>query len=344
VPRVPGLRRPRWPLAVAGVFAAILAAFTYGWERQSGYYAIWPDEAHSAAAYLEVPGGHPPAANSGFYFVDVHVLQTNLVEEEYFRHFVSGADLIPSTQEVPPGESETQRVQQDYTAMADSQQVAQAVAERALGMHVGFDSRGVVVMDVAPHDPAAGAGVQPGSTLVAINGRRVRDVHQLEAASRAIMPGQVARYTFAPGGTKRIRTVAAPSSRGKHAIIGIGIGEQVQITHLPVHVRFLIHDIGGPSAGLAFALEIYDSLSGRHLLRGHRIAVTGQLDLDGSVQPIGGATQKTLGAIQAGADTFVVPAGSNYRDAVAAAHGRLRVIPVKSFAQALQAIKALPPV
>ena len=73
--------------------------------------------------------------------------------------------------------------------------------------------------------------------------------------------------------------------------------------------------IGGPSAGLAFALEIYDSLSGRHLLRGHKIAVTGELDLAGGVHEIGGVNQKTIGAINAGADTFLVPAGDNFKDA-----------------------------
>ena len=87
--------------------------------------------------------------------------------------------------------------------------------------------------------------------------------------------------------------------------------------------------IGGPSAGLAFALEIYDSLSGRHLLDGHKIAVTGELDLGGGVHAIGGVKQKTVGAIDAGADTFIVPRGDNARDAQAAADGRIRVIGVK---------------
>ena len=80
-------------------------------------------------------------------------------------------------------------------------------------------------------------------------------------------------------------------------------------------VSFSTRRIGGPSAGLAFALEIYDSLSGRHLLDGHKIAVTGELDLAGGVHAIGGVKQKTIGAIDAGADTFLVPAGDNLRDA-----------------------------
>ena len=92
----------------------------------------------------------------------------------------------------------------------------------------------------------------------------------------------------------------------------MAIGDDVHIGHIPVHVHFSTGGIGGPSAGLAFALEIYDSLSGRHLLRGHKIAVTGELDLVGDVNEIGGVKQKTIGAIDAGADTFLVPGGDNF--------------------------------
>ena len=71
-------------------------------------------------------------------------------------------------------------------------------------------------------------------------------------------------------------------------MIGVSIGDAVTLGHIPVPVHYTISGIGGPSAGLAFALEIYDSLSGRHLLDGHKIAVTGELDLAGGVHEIGG--------------------------------------------------------
>jgi len=109
-------------------------------------------------------------------------------------------------------------------------------------------------------------------------------------------------------------------------------------------VRISTPGIGGPSAGLAFALEIYDSLSHRQLLHGHKVAVTGELDLRGGVHGIGGVQQKTIGAIDAGADTFVVPTGDNERDARKAADGRIRIIGVRTFAQAVAAIRSLKPV
>jgi PDZ domain-containing protein len=98
--------------------------------------------------------------------------------------------------------------------------------------------------------------------------------------------------------------------------------------------------VGGPSAGLAFALDVLDVL-GRDVDRGYTIAATGQIGLDGSVLPIGGAAQKAIGVRRSGVDVFLVPAGDNARDARRHA-GHVRVIPVQSFQQALRALATLP--
>lgn len=336
------LRRPRWPWIVFIILAVIVAGLVYGWTSQSGYYAIWPDKAHAADQYVHVPNGKMPSGDSGFYFVDVHILEANRIEEQYFKHLVTGAELIPVESERPAGQSQEQWAKADQLAMDSSQRVAQAVAEHALGMKVGIKNLGLTVTYVDPHYPAAKAGVQPGEILKAIDGRPIMTESDLEEATKGVGAGDTASYQFSGLGTRRIRTVADPGTgRG---IIGIGIADAARITHIPVHVSFSTQNIGGPSAGLAFSLEIYDSLSGRHLLDGHRIAVTGELGLDGTVSPIGGVQQKTLGAISAGADTFIVPNGENYRDAKAEAHGRIRIIGVSSFAQALRVIRHLPPV
>jgi len=98
--------------------------------------------------------------------------------------------------------------------------------------------------------------------------------------------------------------------------------------------------VGGPSAGLPFALDVYEQL-GHRIDKGLKIAATGELDLDGSVGPIGGVKQKTFGARAAGVDVFLVPAGDNAVEARRYAGG-LRIIPVESFQQALHALATLP--
>jgi Lon-like protease len=339
------LRRLRraWP-AVVGIVALIVAvALLWAWRTPSGYFVLWPDKAHPAADYLHVPDGKPPASGTGFYFVDVHELEANKLEEFWGRHLVNGATLIPDREVVVPGESEKQRVKQDFQAMDTSQLVAEAVAEKALGRNVVIRHLGALVEQVSPGLPAAKAGVEAGEVITAVDGHRVRSAQDLIRFTGGLDPGDSAAYTFGHEGTKRLRTVA--SSDGKHrAIIGVAIGDDIRIGHIPVKVHYTIRGIGGPSAGLAFALEIYRSLSpDRGLLEGHKIAATGELELSGRVLPIGGARQKAIGAIDAGADTFLVPAGANAHDARAAAHGRLRIIAVRSFRGALAAIRGLKP-
>ena len=133
-----------------------------------------------------------------------------------------------------------------------------------------------------------------------------------------------------------IRTVAEPKTN--RAIVGIALETAVDI-HLPIDVRINAGDVGGPSAGLAFALDILQEL-GRNVVHGHKIAATGEILPDGSVGPIGGIKQKTIGAREAHVDAFLVPAGENAREARRYAHG-LRIIAVESFPQALRALATL---
>jgi PDZ domain-containing protein len=108
---------------------------------------------------------------------------------------------------------------------------------------------------------------------------------------------------------------------------------------LPLKITIDAGGVGGPSAGLAFALDILQEL-GRNIAHGHKIAATGELGLDGTVGPIGGVKQKTLGVRKAGVDIFLVPAGDNSREARRYADG-IRIVPVKNFAQALRALATL---
>jgi Lon-like protease len=338
----PAMRKPRWPMMLAIVCAVAAATVTWAWNTDSGYYAFLPDEAHPTAPIIKVPGEKPQAPGSGLYFVDVSILKANEVQRLWAEHLVDGATLVPSDHILAPGENEQQRLRSDQRAMADSKTTAQVVAERALGMDVKIDKLGAQITALAPGYPAEKAGVKPGQIITKAQGRPVDDAAQLVDALAPVKPGQPITLTFSDGSTRTMTTVKAPDDPG-HAIVGIDIGDAVKVAHVPVKTTISTPGIGGPSAGLAFALEIYDALSNRTLLHGHKVVATGELDLAGGVHEIGGVEQKTVGAIEAGADTFLVPKG-NYKDAVAAADGRIKVISVSSFKQAVDAIRTLQPV
>jgi PDZ domain-containing protein len=139
--------------------------------------------------------------------------------------------------------------------------------------------------------------------------------------------------------TVRLKTVQSAADPG-HAFIGITASQSAKI-NLPIRVSIDLPRVGGPSAGLAFALEVMERL-GKNVTHGYRVAATGEMELNGDIGAIGGVEQKTYGARQAGADVFLVPAdGGNAREARRYA-GSLPIIPVRTFAQALRALATLP--
>jgi len=136
-----------------------------------------------------------------------------------------------------------------------------------------------------------------------------------------------------------VKTVADPANPTR-AIVGVLVDQSANVK-LPVPVQIDTQGVGGPSAGLAFALDLMEEL-GRDVDHGYRVAATGEIALDGSVGPIGGVEQKTIGARRSHVDVFLVPAGDNAREARRYAGG-LRIIPVDSFRQALRSLATLPP-
>jgi PDZ domain-containing protein len=135
-----------------------------------------------------------------------------------------------------------------------------------------------------------------------------------------------------------LATAQDPREPGR-AIVGVAATQDATI-RLPVSVRIDAGDVGGPSAGLAFALDVLEEL-GRDVDHGRKIAVTGEIELDGDVLPVGGVEQKTIGARRTDVDVFVVPAGDNAAEARRHA-GDVRIVAVRNFQQALRALATLP--
>ena len=136
-----------------------------------------------------------------------------------------------------------------------------------------------------------------------------------------------------------VGTIADPR-RPARPIVGILVDQDAKI-ELPFDVDIDLGQVGGPSAGLPFALEIARML-GRDVTHGCTIAATGELALDGSVHSVGGLKQKTIGARRSHVDVFLVPAGENAVEARRYAED-VPIIPVKSFQQALRRLTTNPP-
>ena len=224
--------------------------------------------------------------------------------------------------------------------MKTSQQIAGAVALRSLGCKVKAVDSGALVDGVSPGLPADGK-LEPTDVIVAVDGKPVtlsrdadpRDARTARRPDRPVHdpPRRQDEDGRDPDGRSE-RHLEAGDRRHLRRAGRVDPPADPRLDRRGRRRR--------TSAGLAFALEVLEKL-GHNVDRGNKIAATGEIYLNGAVGPIGGIKQKTIGAREAGVDAFLVPAGQNATDAKRYADG-LRIIPVKSFQQALRALATLP--
>jgi PDZ domain-containing protein len=330
------------PLQLVGAGLLLLViTLVILWQVPSNDFILLPDRAHAVAPFVSVEGGHKPSGPGGIYYVDVFEKRASLLEQLFPDVLHDGASLVPATSLVPPGTNDRAMEQAQLREMTRSQQIAAAVALRQLGYHVVARPNGVIVDTVFADTHAVGKLI-PTDVIVSVDGKPVRTVAGLHEVLGRLKIGAVVRLGVQRGNRRilvSVRTVASPD-RVPRPIVGFLPDQSVDI-QLPISVHIDVRGVGGPSAGLAFALQVMEEL-GRNVDRGYRVAATGQIEPDGSVTAIGGVKQKTFGVREAKADVFLVPAGDNATEAKRYAHG-LRIVPVKTFQQALHALATLPP-
>jgi Lon-like protease len=315
-------------LGVAGLAATLLL-----WALPAEEFVFEPGSAKPLDDRVEVEGARPVGAGD-VYYVDVFVRRTSRLEDLFPMLLPDGADVVPEEELLPPGTTEADRDRQTSADMQRSELVASAVALQALGYEVEATPTGAVVISVAHDVPAAGK-VEPGDVIVAVDGVAVRTPDDLRAQIGKREPGDPVELTVLRGKeTVRIRTKTVPTpGEPTRPIIGIRVDQEADI-ELPIDIDIDLGQVGGPSAGLAFGLEIARML-GRNVTKGCEIAATGELALDGTVLPVGGLKQKTIGAEETGVDVFVVPAGENAAEARRHAED-LEIMAVESYQQALR--------
>jgi PDZ domain-containing protein len=336
------VRRLVKPLAIAAatLFVAAVALFIYAQIALSSSYLLLPDKPHSLGALVKVHGGHVDK-KGGIYFVDVIEQQATLAQRYLPFLRGDGASLVPRQDVVPNNVSTRLQARLDRAAMARSKKIAAAIALENLGYKVVVRPRGVLVGQVEAGFPAANK-LLPGDVITAVDGRPALTESRVLALITRHHVGQLVKLTFIRNGHEHqvtVRTVASPYEPHR-PVVGVVISQAAAIK-LPIKVEIDPGNVGGPSAGLAFALELTEKL-GPDIDHGYRIAATGELELDGSVVGIGGVEQKVIGARKAGIQVMLVPAGDNAKTARRYA-GAMKIIPVKSFQQALHDLATLPP-
>ncbi|MFB6620227.1 PDZ domain-containing protein [Streptomyces sp. NPDC056367] len=238
----------------------------------------------------------------------------NLLEAVY--GWLAGDNIVvPHENLYPDGKTDEQSTQENAEEFSQSQQSAKVAALKQLGIPV---TARVIVASVVKDSPSDGK-LHAGDVIKAVDGTPVTAPEDVAKFVTKHKPGDPVEFTIVPaaeaaeaakanreatGSTKIVITAGKAEGDG-HAIVGIRAGTDHTF---PFTIDIKLADVGGPSAGLMFALGIVDKLTPEDLTGGKFVAGTGTIDDTGKVGPIGGIQMKTIGARKAGAQYFLTPA------------------------------------
>lgn len=245
--------------------------------------------------------------------------------------------VIPMDAIYPPDQTQQQREDENQAEMVDSQQEAIAAAFTQMGE----DVTDLKVDKIVDGSPATGK-LKVGDIIVSLNGTPIQSVTQLRAALAKNGVSKPATFVYLRNkvtGTTQITPVLSGTSTStvRVPIIQI-VGSAVY--NFPFKVTIKLNDVGGPSAGMMFALGVYDKLNPVNLTGGRKIAGTGTIDSTGVVGPIGGIRQKMIGARDAGAEYMLIPA-DNCDEAYGNIPQGLRGFSVTTMTDALAVLKVV---
>ncbi|TFD73803.1 YlbL family protein [Cryobacterium gelidum] len=240
--------------------------------------------------------------------------------------------VLPIDQVFPANVSTEQRDARSSADMINSQQDAIAAALT----HLGYDYPTTVSVASLPDGSPAQGVIEPNDQISAVNGTQVSSVQELRVALQTNGADTAASLDIVRGGVAQTVSVTPIDNDGT-----IVAGVNVSVAYdFPFQVQIQLDKVGGPSAGLMFALGIIDKLTPGKLQGGENVAGTGTIDQSGSVGPIGGIRQKLHGAVENGANWFLAPA-DNCNEVTGNIPDGLTVLSVATLDEALTALDAI---
>ncbi|WP_105036136.1 YlbL family protein [Cryobacterium aureum] len=240
--------------------------------------------------------------------------------------------VLPIDQVFPENISTEQRDARSSADMINSQQDAIAAALT----HLGYDYPTTVSVVSLPDGSPAARVIEGEDQITAVNGTPVANVAELRAALQVNGADNAASIDIVRGGVAQTVSVTPIDNDGT-----IVAGVNVSVAYdFPFEVQIQLDKVGGPSAGMMFALGIIDKLTPGQLQGGENVAGTGTIDQSGEVGPIGGIQQKLHGALESGATWFLAPA-DNCDEVTGNIPDGLTVFSVSTLDQALTALDGI---
>ncbi|MCA1027666.1 SepM family pheromone-processing serine protease [Cytobacillus kochii] len=312
---------------------------------QLPYYVSKPGMAKELEPIIEVENGD--SATGSFMLTTIRMGKANIytylwAKWQKYQHIYPIEDIRR--------DDETDREYQlrQLYLMDNSKQSAIEVAYQHAGLDVNYNYQGVYVLNIMEGMPAEGK-LEASDMVTKVDGKSFQSSEQFIDMVSSKSEGDSISLTFERNGEQRetdieLEKIAATGKAG----VGITLVDDKEISVDP-EVAIDTSEIGGPSAGFMFSLEIYNQLVEGDLTKGYEIAGTGTISPDGTVGRIGGIDQKIVAADNAGADIFFAPNEnnsnkSNYKEAVKTAKDidtDMKIIPIDTFDDAVKYLEGL---
>lgn len=350
------------PLVAIGfvILGAVVLAATFTASRFSAIkrpYAIVPADAQAVESRMTIAGAKRYPADGKVLFVTIREPQLSLLSWLMIRKD-NDAHLM-TYEDINGNGTPQQQTVRGRRQMVSAKQAAEYVALSKLGFPIELKPGSIVVDQIVCfkvnadgtaclQEAPSGKLLKPDDELISIDGSAIKTLDDLKPILAGHKAGDEVEVSYnRPGQTGaqkgKVTLIASPDDKSR-IIIGFYPFDTTEVGKSPFPVTIDTAGIGGPSAGLAFALTLIDELTPGELTGGRRVAVTGTIDVDGKVGAIGGLAQKASAVKQTGTKYFLVPASQSdaeIADARAVVGNQVTIIKVATLDEALAALTKL---
>ena len=261
----------------------------------------------------------------------------------YAWSYVSNSvDLYPREVILPKGVSPEELSQISIQNMKTSENVAIAVALKYLGYDITSKGDGVSVVGILDDSPVKDK-LKRGDLLNSINNDEISSASEFIAMLRTYDIGDTVKIGLIRDVEGNLKNLEIETKLIEHVeyegepMVGFLATTVNERFDFPFEIDIKTGNVGGPSAGLMMALNVYNNLIPEDITNSLVIAGTGTIEIDGSVGPVGGVKQKVIAAKRAGAELILVPT-ANFEEAKPLETESTEIVAIDTFDEALQVI------
>ena len=261
----------------------------------------------------------------------------------YFWSLINDSyDLYPRDVILPDGVTPKELSEISIQNMRTSENVAIAVALKNVGYEISSKGDGVAVVGILDDSPVKDK-LKKGDLLNSINNKNISSATEFISTLRTYSIGETVSIGLLREIDGNKKTLTIETTLIEHVeyegepMVGFLATTVNERFDFPFEIDIKTGNVGGPSAGLMMALNVYNNLIPEDLTNSMIVAGTGTIEIDGSVGPVGGIKQKVIAAKKAGAELILVPV-ANFDEAKIFETEETAVVAVDSFAEALSVI------